>query len=76
MKSKAQNLGEVVDMENVAGVVGKGKSLLQEALLNGSPHQQQQQQQHLLQLQQSVGESVVQNANSYLPRYCVSSRIC
>lgn len=36
--------------------MGTGKSLLQEALLNGSPLQQQQQQHHYLQLQQSVGE--------------------
>ncbi|KAE8748341.1 hypothetical protein FOCC_FOCC004977 [Frankliniella occidentalis] len=36
------------------GVMGKGKSLLQEALLNGSPLQQQLQQQHFLQPHQSV----------------------
>lgn len=48
--------GEVVEIKNVTGVMGTGKSLLQEALLNGSPLQQQQQQHHYLQLQQSVGE--------------------
>lgn len=52
--------GAVVEIKNVAGVLGTGKSLLQEALLNGSPlqQQQQQQQQHhqYLQPQPSVGE--------------------
>ncbi|KAJ1525407.1 hypothetical protein ONE63_010221 [Megalurothrips usitatus] len=53
--SPAQAIDQKPDF---TGVMGKGKSLLQEALLNGSPlqqhQQQQQQQQHYLQRQLSL----------------------